>query len=328
MSEMCQPIRACGGHLGFQIGSKNTNLVEGIEYLLPVKFPEILCSGCRGDVENVKSLRRTDDDDDGRTTDGRRTARYDNSSLELRSDNIDQRFEESLPLLTAFAIFDPLLVPDKSDSQFKTYGKTQVQIIAEHFFKEDVESKEEMIAEWSAFKYHLLRMKHDMKNDSGTQNSTSTQSALQRLLQLRVPEGPLFPKFAKVAAVILSLPVSNAWPERGASAIKRIKTRLRNRIKNPMLGSLMQVSINGPDVTEAKNIIDDSVKSWYEVKQRRKIRASDKQTMDSASAQPVVTLADASTQADIPDEQRQQDVEFVRNQMNRVLEVLKLPTIS
>ncbi|KAK3085305.1 hypothetical protein FSP39_001313 [Pinctada imbricata] len=50
--------------------------IEGIEYLLPMKFREILCSGCRGDVENVKSLRRTDDDDDddddGRTDDGRR----------------------------------------------------------------------------------------------------------------------------------------------------------------------------------------------------------------------------------------------------------------
>ncbi|KAK3089579.1 hypothetical protein FSP39_004785 [Pinctada imbricata] len=67
---MCQPIRACGGHLGFQIGSKNTNLVEGIEYLLPVKLREILCSGCRGDVENVKSLRRTDGR--RRTDDGRR----------------------------------------------------------------------------------------------------------------------------------------------------------------------------------------------------------------------------------------------------------------
>ncbi|KAK3104170.1 hypothetical protein FSP39_025012 [Pinctada imbricata] len=79
---MCQPIRACGGHLGFQIGSKITNFVEGIEYLLPVKFPEVMCNGCRGGVENVKSLCRTDD---RRTTNGQRTARYDNSSLELRS---------------------------------------------------------------------------------------------------------------------------------------------------------------------------------------------------------------------------------------------------
>ncbi|KAK3095936.1 hypothetical protein FSP39_021047 [Pinctada imbricata] len=52
-SKMCQPIRACGGHLGFPIGSKNTNFVEGIEFLLPVKFRDILYSGFRGEVENV-----------------------------------------------------------------------------------------------------------------------------------------------------------------------------------------------------------------------------------------------------------------------------------
>ena len=52
---MSQPIRACGGHLGFSIGSKNTNLVEGIKYLLPVKFREIVCSGYRGEVENVSA---------------------------------------------------------------------------------------------------------------------------------------------------------------------------------------------------------------------------------------------------------------------------------
>ena len=58
------------------IGTKSTNLEEDLEYLLPVKFREILCGRCRGDVENVKSLRQTDDDDDDddgrRTDDGRR----------------------------------------------------------------------------------------------------------------------------------------------------------------------------------------------------------------------------------------------------------------
>ncbi|KAK3105432.1 hypothetical protein FSP39_025136 [Pinctada imbricata] len=52
---MCQTIKACGGHLGFQIGSKNTNLVEGIKYLLPVKFREIPCSRIRGEVESVSA---------------------------------------------------------------------------------------------------------------------------------------------------------------------------------------------------------------------------------------------------------------------------------
>ena len=81
---MSQPIRGQGSHFVFLIDTKNTNLVEGIEILLPDKLRWILFSGFREEVENAKSLRRTDDGrrtTDGRT-DGRRTVRYDNSSLE------------------------------------------------------------------------------------------------------------------------------------------------------------------------------------------------------------------------------------------------------
>ena len=35
---MSQPIKGQGGHLVFPIDQKNTNLVEDIEILLPVKF--------------------------------------------------------------------------------------------------------------------------------------------------------------------------------------------------------------------------------------------------------------------------------------------------
>ena len=35
---MSQPIRGQGGHLVFPIGLKNTNLVEDVEILLPIKF--------------------------------------------------------------------------------------------------------------------------------------------------------------------------------------------------------------------------------------------------------------------------------------------------
>ena len=57
---MSQPIRDQGSHLVFPIGPKNTNLVEGVEILLPVKFCLILFSGFRGEVENMKIKRRTD----------------------------------------------------------------------------------------------------------------------------------------------------------------------------------------------------------------------------------------------------------------------------
>ena len=37
-SKMSQPIRGQGDHLVFSIGPKNTNLLENVEILLPVKF--------------------------------------------------------------------------------------------------------------------------------------------------------------------------------------------------------------------------------------------------------------------------------------------------
>ena len=57
-SKMSQPIRGQDGHLFFSIGPKNTNLVEGVEILLPVKFRWILFSGFRGEVVNVPANQR------------------------------------------------------------------------------------------------------------------------------------------------------------------------------------------------------------------------------------------------------------------------------
>ena len=52
---MSQPIRGQDSHLVFPIGPKNTNLVEDVEILLPVKFRLIPFSCFRRVVENVKS---------------------------------------------------------------------------------------------------------------------------------------------------------------------------------------------------------------------------------------------------------------------------------
>ena len=55
---MSQPIRGQGCHLVFPIGTINTNLVEDVEILLPVKFHQIPFSGFRGKVENVSANQR------------------------------------------------------------------------------------------------------------------------------------------------------------------------------------------------------------------------------------------------------------------------------
>ena len=64
---------------------------------------------------------------------------------------------------------------------------------------------------------------------------------------------------------------SNAWPERRASALKRLKTHLRNSLKKEMLESLLHISINGPPVKESEAVINKAVALWKEKKQRRKL---------------------------------------------------------
>jgi hypothetical protein len=43
------------------------------------------------------------------------------------------------------------------------------------------------------------------------------------------------PKLTRLAELVLMIPVSNAWSEKGASKVKIIKTDLRNHLKNDML---------------------------------------------------------------------------------------------
>ena len=53
--KMSQQIIGRGGHFAFLIHLKNTNLVEGVQILLPVKFCWIPFSDFRGEVENVST---------------------------------------------------------------------------------------------------------------------------------------------------------------------------------------------------------------------------------------------------------------------------------
>ena len=55
---MSRPIRSQGGHLVFPIGLKNTNLVEGVKILIPVKFCWIPFSSFREEVENISANQR------------------------------------------------------------------------------------------------------------------------------------------------------------------------------------------------------------------------------------------------------------------------------
>ena len=81
-----------------------------------------------------------------------------------------------------------------------------------------------------------------------------------------------YQELVHISKIVISLPVSNVWPERGGRAIKRIKTRLRTSLKNDMLATLLQVSVDGPEVKEADKMVHDAAGKWVTMKKRKKIQ--------------------------------------------------------
>ena len=157
--------------------------------------------------------------------------------------NIDDRFENTLPILASLDIFDPTLLPSESD-EFKTYGNDSIKKLGEHYYPEQVDRLQ---AEWNILKFHMKEWLVPYEIKEG-RKSTPSEWCLKHLLKQRNTYSTLLPLIMNIAEIVLTMPISNAWPERGASKMKLIKTRLRSRLNNEMLGALLQISINGPAI--------------------------------------------------------------------------------
>ena len=152
-----------------------------------------------------------------------------------------------------------------------------IKKLADHYFPgpQHAEDHQQLIVEWQKAKYDLLQWK---ENDlpqairQGEGSITATDWCLSKLMQ--PPYRSHYPMLSFMAEVCLSCPVSNAWPERGASVLKWQKNRLRSRIKNDLLNPLLHISINGPkqQSKELPSLIRDVVAQWLKEKDRRKLK--------------------------------------------------------
>ena len=107
-------------------------------------------------------------------------------------------------------------------------------------------------SQWNDFKYEMLQLKRKwnehkkrMSENKFKLKQSSTEWAFQIIINNYTGE-PGCEKIVQLAKVACVTPVTNAWPERGASAVKRIKSHTRSTMKNDLLNGLMHISINGP----------------------------------------------------------------------------------
>lgn len=76
--------------------------------------------------------------------------------VEALINNLDERFGEAAPILAAFSVFDPCLLPDKIEPTFKYYGDEKIDDLGSHFLAGDEEAKNDMFSERMSYKYNML----------------------------------------------------------------------------------------------------------------------------------------------------------------------------
>ena len=159
--------------------------------------------------------------------------------------------------MEAFHIFDAGMVPEEESKEFE-----EVQIYKNHYYKDNIEKVEGLENQWNDFKYVMVKLtkkwisfKSQLKNNKIELNSTSTECSLKQIVK-KYAETDKFKEMAFLAQVSLTVPVTNAWPESGASTVKRIKSGTRSTMKNDLLNALL----NGPAYNSkgAKQLISEA----------------------------------------------------------------------
>ena len=212
-------------------------------------------------------------------------------------DNIHSRFDGAV---SAFAIFNPLTLPQPGSGAFKERGTKKAQTLEKHFFSEPAK-QEQLLAEWEKFKYDMDTWKQEIPEEVKESHlETATEWCLKRLISLKTSYSMVFPALTNIAEVCLSMPVSNAWPERGCNAQKHIKTGLRNRLSADMLQALLMITINGPKVgtSDCESLVTAAVEKWQSQKKSRKFPKDKALSTVAASTASQLAQNDAIEMAD------------------------------
>ena len=87
-------------------------------------------------------------------------------------------------------------------------------------------------------------LKESLPNNNLKLKKTASEWTLPYVV--KGPRGDNYIYICELAKIALITQVTNAWPERGASDVKRVKSRTSSTMKNGLLNSLLHISINGP----------------------------------------------------------------------------------
>ena len=156
--------------------------------------------------------------------------------IEALLKNIKDRFS-SIEVVSAFQIFEPKQLPE-DQSELHCFGIGELDCLITQYSSSPLEVSPDVHEEWIQFKT-FLTSSQELKNGS--------IKDLVKFLLCTAERQALFPILSKLLVRGLILPIATADCERGFSAMNRIKTTPRNRLKTTTLENLMFISIEGPN---------------------------------------------------------------------------------
>ncbi|KAF3337584.1 Zinc finger MYM-type protein 1 [Carex littledalei] len=152
-----------------------------------------------------------------------------NVTIDQQLQEISGRFsEQSTELLTLSAGLDP--------RQVKSFSIENACKLAEKFYPADFTSQEKALLECQLRHYEI-----DMRNSPVLKDSSSLADLCHRLVESG--KSAVYPLVDRLLRLTATLPVSTATTERAFSAMKLVKTALRNKMGDEFLRDYMLVYI-------------------------------------------------------------------------------------
>jgi hypothetical protein len=171
-----------------------------------------------------------------------------NVTIDFQLQELDSRFsEKAMELLTLSFALNP-------KDAYKSFKIDDICILAEKYYPLDF-SEQEIIN----LRYQLKYFGLDVHADQTLQNLSSIAELCQELAKAQ--KSKTYYLLDRLICLVLTLPVSTATTERAFSAMKIVKTRLRNKMEDDFLANNLVIYIER-EIAESfdlDSILDDFV---------------------------------------------------------------------
>ena len=161
--------------------------------------------------------------------------------------------EQAIELLKLSTTLDP-------KNNYKLFSVEDICLLVDKFYPENFSDKEK-----NHLRFQWQHYEFDVPNHSKLKNMSSIADLCQGLVETK--KSTIYLLVESLIRFILTLPVSTTTTERAFSAIKIVKTRLRNRMEDDFLVNYLIVHIE-KEIVE-RFTIDMIIDDFYSMKERR-----------------------------------------------------------